>query len=191
MLSKIKLPEGSLRKIELDVRIETKESVSPHRTIDWQPVGTYQELTICASIYRRDGRTAPWRDSAFGQCREEIRGYVRSLRAAPERFQTPEQEARCVALEELVTIWERWHLNGMNSGLRGQRDALMRRAEQDPGVLEYSAACKYLEIEGLHPHPFMGYHYGSAWLVELLPDAVAARVRQLCETLGAKVLEAA
>lgn len=185
MLSKIKLPEGTFRRIELDVRIEQKEAPSPRRTIDWQPVDKYQELSISATVQRRASKSGRWRDAAFGQCREEIRDYIRTLRAQPN------EEAHCAALDELVTIWDRWHLNGMNSGLRIQRDALMRRAEQDPGVLEYSAACKYLEAEELHPHPFMGYHYGSAWLVELLPPEVEARVREICVALGAKVLEAA
>ncbi len=186
MLSKIKF-EWPLLKIELDVRIEVKESVAPHRTIDWQPITSYHELSIVATIQRRreplnkmDTQRGAWRDVAFGQCRNEVRERAVAL-SEPQR----------VALLELLDIWECWHLNGMNAGVRPQRDALRSRARHEPAVLEYSAACKYLATLGLLTTTHTKYTYGSAWLVEVLPPEVTTRVRQLCETLGGKVLEAA
>lgn len=179
MLSKIKF-EAALVKIELDVRIQLKDAVSPYRTIDWESIKRYQELSICATIWRRSSPKSIWRESMFGQCLNPVREHAGQL---------PEGER--VALEELVSIWERWHLNGLNAGLRPQRDALRSKARTDPGVFEYSAACKYLETLGLLTTVFTQYTYGDAWLVELLPDDVEQSVRRICRTLGAKVLEAA
>jgi hypothetical protein len=102
-----------------------------------------------------------------------------------------EDEAKREALLELLTIWERWHLNGMNAGLRPQRDALRSEARKHPEVLDYNAACKFLEGLGLLTMPATKYTYGSAWLVEVMPQDIINRVKQLCRTLGATVLEAA
>jgi len=193
MISKIKfMGMLELGCTEIDVRIEPKQAPSPGRTIDWEPVTTYQELTISAEIRRREAIGKPWRDECFGQCRDALQRFAQGARIAHQKIGraaiTLEQ---CDALEELIVLWKRWHLNGMRAGLRGQMDALRAQAEREPGVYEFSRACQYLEIAGLQPHPLMGYHYGSAWLVELLPEEVVARLRALCKTLGGRVLEAA
>ncbi len=179
MLSKIKF-EWPLVKVELDVRIQVKEAVSPQRTIDWDPIVVYRELSISAEICRRSTPGARWRDSCFGQCRGEVREHA-------DRLEGHQRDA----LLELLHIWERWHLNGLNAGMRPQRDALQSEARGNPGVLEYSAACKYLSSLDLLEYGRSKYTYGSAWLVEPLPEDVEQTVRTLCRMLGGRVLEAA
>lgn len=176
-MSKLRF-EWPLLKIELDVRIQDKLTVAPYRTIDWEPVHSYRELSISASVYSRSDSRRSWRDSMFGQCRGEVRERTAQL-AEPQRE----------AALELLAIWERWHLNGMNAGLRTQRDALQSKAKEDPAVLDYNAACKYLDSIGLLTTTKTKYTYGSAWLVDLLPEDVEQTVTTLCRMLGGHVSE--
>jgi hypothetical protein len=62
-------------------------------------------------------------------------------------------------VRELLTIWERWHLNDMRAGCEHQRVA---------GIRELGATCETC-----------GYRYGSAWLREELPADVVAWAQEI------------
>lgn len=73
----------------------------------------------------------------------------------------PEQD-----LTDLIEIWERWHLNDMTAHCEHQKPIPVRY--DDP---EYN---HYVWLSGKQcPN---GYRYGSAWLIEELPQEVIDRV---------------
>lgn len=77
-------------------------------------------------------------------------------------------------LNELIKIWNRWHLNNLRAGSPDQESAL--RNTQITGDF-YPQALAYLKNLGLHPDPNClvdgkPYSYGSRWLKEELPEEV-------------------
>jgi hypothetical protein len=75
-------------------------------------------------------------------------------------------------IAELRGIWDRWHLNTMRGGC----------VHQTVKVWE-NTPYRRIDLDGTTAHPNnacpVGYRYGSAWLAEILPDDVQARVRHL------------
>ena len=81
--------------------------------------------------------------------------------------------------QRMVSIWKRWHLNGMRAGSQAQEDYLRTdSAAVFPGypVSHYEWASDLLAKAGLNPDPETGYRYGQAWLTEALPDDVVAEI---------------
>jgi len=81
---------------------------------------------------------------------------------------------------EMVTrlsyLWGRWHSNDMRAGSPAQEQHL----RENPISFtypesHYDAARKTLESAGLHPDA-EGYHYGSEWRFEYVPDDVIAEL---------------
>lgn len=154
--------DGARYRIEIDVSVHAVQRVAPELTIDLESTpADAQELSITACIYR--GR----RDEMAGQCTDEV---LRLTQGHPQH----------AAIAELCEIWKRWHLGGMNTGTRTQRDALVDIGAVYPDSY-YEKACKHLEAAGLFSD--RGYRYGSAWLCEPLPAHVAARVLALVDAL--------
>lgn len=155
------------RRAILRVSLENKTACAPGRTVDGEHVSAFVELSIEADIFYPGDRA---RDpSMCGQCYGEI---ARHWDSDP-------------LVAELVSIWKRWHLNGMTAGNRAQEEHL-RANPIDPvyPVTYYDAACSSLKEAGLQPSE--GYSYGSAWLVEVLPVEVIDRVREICLALGGR-----
>lgn len=67
--------------------------------------------------------------------------------------------------QELASIWQRWHLNGMRAACAHQTPALR-------GSDGYDA----------DPCPETGYRYGHAWLHEPLPDEVVSDLLAILRT---------
>ena len=82
----------------------------------------------------------------------------------------------------IYPIWKRWHLNGMNAGSPNQRKALEEHFKGEHHT--YEEACEYLKGCGLLEdagfiYEGTPYKYGSAWLVEELPEGVKGVIRAL------------
>ena len=76
--------------------------------------------------------------------------------------------------QEMLSVWERWHLNDMRAGTPAQTAILRSHKDEFPGypTSYYDFACHLLEANGLLVDN--GYKYGSAWLREELPTEVVA-----------------
>ncbi|UOF78291.1 restriction alleviation protein lar [Caudoviricetes sp.] len=61
-------------------------------------------------------------------------------------------------VQQMLAIWERWHLNNMKAGCEHQRTLGWEKDGYDKHPCE--------------PCPICGYRYGSAWLKEELPADV-------------------
>jgi hypothetical protein len=70
---------------------------------------------------------------------------------------------------KLAALWERWHLNDMRAGCVHQGEPAYRQGRYGPEV----------DLSSVPPCPETGYRYGSAWLVEELPEGFEAELRAL------------
>lgn len=71
-------------------------------------------------------------------------------------------------IEELVSIWEEYHLNDMNA-----------LCSHQTVKWETSRGYKSMDLEGIGACPVSGYRPGSAWLFKPVPESVLERVRQI------------
>jgi len=159
---------SALVRIDIDVELRSRQSVHPHLTIDREPVAEYTELAISMLGFERG------HESVGGQGTDYV------LEHFGERQ----------AVRDLCVLWRRWHLNGMRPGTRPQLLALSVHAQELKGAEDrFGAAAALLTELGLNPHD--GYKYGSAWLVEFLPELAEARIIALVTELGGKFVEIA
>ena len=130
---------------------------------------TYTELSICGNIWNASHTDIV----CGGQCIDEIAKYIK----------TPQ-------MQKILTIWKRWHLNGMKAGTPEQEDLVKKyRAEHD-GRYDYDGVCEYLKSLGKYEVEFTGktvgrmydhepYKYGHAWVIEDLPEWVIKAVKEM------------
>lgn len=86
-------------------------------------------------------------------------------------------------VEAFGCVWDRWHLNDMTAGSPAQEEWLRANpVEAKYPKSHYEEACKALAAAGLHPDPSNGYKYGSAWLLEEVPEDVLKFLAGLPET---------
>lgn len=123
---------------------------------------TYTELSICGNIWN-----ARHTDIVCGgQCIDTIAEYVR----------TPK-------MQQILAMWQKFHLNGMNAGTTAQEEAIAKYKAENGGRYTYKGACEYLKSLGLYEVEYTGktvgrmydhepYRYGSAWIVNDLPEYV-------------------
>lgn len=140
------------------IEIEIRETNRPAQTTDHQAVNNYRELAISGAIAGKGRRNA----DQWGQVRAEAAGAM----ANPAKGITEDDVA------ELVSVWKRWHLNGMQA-----------RCAHQTVVWEDSRYGRRPSLELTQPCPESGYRYGSAWLVTPLPADVEQWVREF----GAKL----
>ena len=81
-------------------------------------------------------------------------------------------------LYSLITIWKRWHLNGMNAGCEHQRNLLRTKKANFPDH-SYTELIKFQDFKKCSE---CGYAYGSAWKYEELPEAVIQFVQDFIKT---------
>lgn len=99
-------------------------------------------------------------------------------------------------VQRIIEVWKRWHLNGMRAGCEHQRAEKWVERPIDP--------TKPLDAYGIHfegqrspssnrltwvrpeerpdglltaPCPACGYHYGTRWLYEPLPEEIIEEVK--------------
>jgi hypothetical protein len=132
----------------------------------------YVELSICGDVWNCRHTDIV----CGGQCLDIIHEYREQL-SDPDLF------------DELFTLWQNYHLNGMHAGTPEQE----RRVKEWLAAgnrYEYTAVCNMLKAEGLYEMPYTGlsvgrrfdnepHRYGTAWLVEELPSDVLLRVEHL------------
>ena len=141
------------------------------KTVTWKtPV--YYELSICGNVWNcrhTDIVTG-------GQCLDTIAEYKRQLNN-PALF------------DELYTLWNNYHLNGMHAGTPEQ-EAAVNEWKAAGNRYDYTSACEMLKERGLYEVNYTGlsvgrryenepYKYGHAWLIQELPADVVSRVGAL------------
>lgn len=162
-----KLGPNDPRQIVITVELCRGEGCAPHKTVHLQPCPRYTELSITAEVwYPGDRHNDP---GQCGQCIDTVREHW---------------GAHNPLVTELCEIWERWHLNGMTAGTHAQNEHLRAHPPEPPSypVGYYEKACATLKEAGLYED--QGYTYGSAWLVEELPQDVIKRLGEICRELG-------
>ena len=100
-----------------------------------------------------------------GQCVDEIRmiwGHI------PE-------------IAELCNLWDRWHLNDMNSGTKAQMEVIRKlgRCPASEDWLTWTSA--HLALRDLLVD--QGYTFGHAWLFEVIPAKVVVRIKALAKEI--------
>ena len=83
-------------------------------------------------------------------------------------------------LSRILDIWDRWHLNNLNTGCEHQKK-LMNEIRKEKGE-DFFYASNYdsiLKIPAFNKCPECGYKYGSAWMFEPLPNEVIEFVEGL------------
>jgi len=138
-------PEGE--KFYLETEVQQKEE---YRTsINHEPLESFTTLSMSGVLISKYGSIA--RDGNWISCGQNLENLkrVRDFRDSDYRG----------SVSELVSIWERWHLNDLKA----------KCAHQNP-------ATSWDECE---PCSASGYRAGSAWLVEEIPSEVLNRVYEL------------
>lgn len=164
-------------RVEIEVELRGRQSVSPHLTIDLEPITAYTELAICMLGSERVLKR--WRETVSGQGRD----YVLTHFGADSK------------VAELCGLWSSWHLNGLRLGHRHQRNVLRVNEEAVAELARMSGQDRFTVESAFlatrEKNPYRGYTYGSAWLVEPLPAIVIERIEWLVTELGGKWIEAA
>lgn len=91
---------------------------------------------------------------AYGQCLDDIKKY------AVEKRQN---------FDEILEVWEAWHLNDVHAGTEKQEQAL-KQMEID----NFDDACEFLKEKGLYIDN--SYRYGSKWLYRPIPESVLDKI---------------
>jgi hypothetical protein len=71
-------------------------------------------------------------------------------------------------MDQLLHIWDRWHLNGLKAGTPAQEAFI--RGWKASNRYDYGKACEALKTAGLYEDN--GYKYGTKWLKEEVPGEV-------------------
>lgn len=101
-------------------------------------------------------------------------------------------------LIKLIAIWKTCHLNDMCAGSLKQMELInfWRDQIKTTSGWDYDQVCAMLEQHGLlidnetNPDLNVGYHYGSRWLVNLLPQSVIDFIENLNPTPPTKTRSA-
>lgn len=141
----------------LYVQIVLREQEGKGRlTVRHEPApDPYVELSVTGEVYAK-GRREPW---TVGQ----------TLWALAELVQSGEPEWDEKDAAALLILWKRWHLNGIQPWCAHMPEDVRGRP--------------YGEVAHV-TCPMTWYRYGTAWLVEPLPEAVEAKIRALISKYG-------
>lgn len=104
-------------------------------------------LSICGEI----------KGLAYGQCLEEMKELAVEKRSN---------------FDEIIEVWEKYHLNDMRAGTPKQREAVEEYLKEN--TYDYNAICDFLKERGIYEDN--GYRYGSSWLFEKIPEPVLDKI---------------
>ena len=150
-------------RIKLQLEIRKHVAATHKRTIDMQKAPKeYHELSICGDIRESCG------GGSGGQNCDSIRDLIKVSGNMELKG-----EGTLGDLLEILDIWDRWHLNDMHAGTRKQ-EAAIEAWKAEGNKYDYTEAKVALVRKGLDND--LGYSYGSAWLLEVLPPETEARV---------------
>jgi len=120
--------------------------------------------------YKEFSSTGQW-CGHLGQCLDHIQ---------------PKNEAQGA----LLTLCDKWHLNGMNAGTEEQKAVLKKREEKTGKKHSYDEAVAYLKkvrkYTVKHPKTGKPYQYGHGWLVRELPADIEAQANALMDEVEAQ-----
>lgn len=80
-------------------------------------------------------------------------------------------------VNDLLDIWDAWHLNDMRAGCEHQ--TLLARHLYDQGLMYEDLK----HIPAMKKCPFCGYEYGTAWKTQEIPGEVLVRLASILKTL--------
>ena len=152
--------EGDLRKTGYRMRVDfglRHHTGREWTTIEHEVITDYWEFSASGGLWRNGS------EDTFGQ----MLHYLTKL--DPDRLAPGWNKVTDV--RSLRTIWERWHLNGMNAACAHMTDDVLVYEPDGYGGQRISCSGTVC--------PETGYTYGKAWLVEPLPDEVITEVRRL------------
>lgn len=155
LLSKVDGYGIGRRSCKAEIQITLKIRPGTHRTVDLEDTENPVILSIVGSVWNHIHT-----DVVFcGQC------YERLLKLLPDSE----------LLQRIVKVWKHWHLNDLRAGTREQQAIIDEYRQQNPDwQYDYIHECEVLAAYGLLVD--RGCKYGTAWLVELLPNSVVAEV---------------
>lgn len=164
----------------LTIEVILNRQESGYTTIDGRHIEEYKNLSICG-----EGRRGAFKGS-IGQIKDL---FVREN--LPKNTQWK-------ALDRLLEIWERWHLNGMRAGCVHQIEEGWNKRPIDPtkpldaygrflGEGKHSTRNMLVWVRpDEHPEglltkacPTCGYKYGTEWLVEELPEEIIEELKNM------------
>jgi hypothetical protein len=76
----------------------------------------------------------------------------------------------------IYKYWHKYHLNDSRAGTKLQTDAIENWINAG-NKYDYTAACEYLKSIDLYLD--RSYKYGTAWLVQIMPDEVIEDIKQI------------
>lgn len=143
--------------LDLEIRLITKEkrlTSDPRKT-----ASNILELSICGNLWNRLKTDV----LMCGQCIDTL--YNDFFKGVSD-------------FKQIKSIWEKYHLNDMNSGTDKQSKLL-----KEMGIFgrnyDYGTACSILAGHGLYWD--RGYNYGHAWLYKSVPSEVWLEICDLFE----------
>ncbi len=151
-LGKIDGYGNGVRNCPVEIEVELRKQSGVHTTIDLKEIVCPIELSIVGAAWNHIHTN--WLFG--GQCYDTIMEYF------------PGDPL----VAEIVEVWRYWHLNAMVAGTRKQEHYLATYEGERTG--DYTDDCEILRRAGLLKDQW--YTYGTAWLVEPLPDDVIEQV---------------
>jgi hypothetical protein len=112
----------------------------------------------------------------------EGRNHGGQIVMSPWNIQTYAEGHSAETVQQLRSIWQKWHLNDMQAGSPAQTAFLEANPVNKPD--HYTAASQALKAAGLNPdpnylHEGKPYKYGTAWLTIEVPVEALQYLHQL------------
>lgn len=136
-------------RVWLEIELRQQRQVASRQTIEHEPASEHLELGISGLIKDKGAR----RVSGAGQVVDDVR-----------RIVEPAEGWTRAELHKLAEVWDRWHLNGLKAGCAHMP------ANAEVGKTE-------CPVQAADPKVEKPYVYGTAWLIEALPEDVVKQVR--------------
>ena len=130
--------QGDRFYLTLEIKNNEREAI----TIEHKKVFSYQTLSICGEVVEYRKQNA----SNFGQICERL-----------SEITQPSKGFTLKDVAKIKEIWEKWHLNDLQSHC----------AHQD----------KAIKWDQVDPCPLNGYKAGSAWLLSELPQEIVNEIQ--------------
>jgi hypothetical protein len=142
---------------------------------DYRP-GRHNWASVYVKIEYHDGRlsfSGVEGPLANGNCKGSCCQIGQSLRAKANHLRLA-RGWNMAMLVQLLSLWDRWHLNDLRAGSPAQEEYLRAHpVEVKSSENHYAATSKALSLAGLNPDGgFGGYRYGTAWNTEPVPAHV-------------------
>lgn len=133
--------------VTVNLRIERLERRETYETTRHEQVSRPLSLSVTSDVWRPDGEDIV----AGGATRQPLREVA--AHGTPARLWDADKLLR------LAALGDRWHLNDMQAGCVHQ-EVVYEEPHHRPSLTDTL------------PCPVTGYRYGTAWLVEPLPDVL-------------------